>query len=93
MGWGACQGASRSSTSHSTTSRHPVTLPTLALTLKHLKDLSPLTDDDFESLRVLDCDSNEIADVEQIEFLGCCKQLQALTVTRLLCRPSHVCGV
>ena len=26
---------------------------------------SPITDDDFDSLRVLDCDSNEIEDMEQ----------------------------
>jgi len=56
------------------------TLEELYIAFNHIQDLSPITDDDFDSLRVLDCDSNEIEDMEQVEFLSGCKQLQSLTL-------------
>merc|ERR1719502_133025 len=55
-------------------------LEELYIAFNHIQDLSPITDDDFDSLRVLDCDGNEIADVEQVEFLSGCKRLVSLTL-------------
>jgi hypothetical protein len=52
----------------------------LYIAFNHVADLSPIADDDFEVLRILDCESNEINDPEQIEFLSGCKALHALTL-------------
>jgi len=56
------------------------TIEELYIAFNHVTDLSPIADDDFEMLRILDCDSNEIDDPEQIEFLSGCKTLHALTL-------------
>ena len=56
------------------------TIEELYIAFNHVTDLSPIADDDFEMLRILDCDSNEIDDPEQIEFLSGCKALHALTL-------------
>lgn len=56
------------------------TLEELYIAFNHIQDFSPLADDDFEALRILDCDSNEIDDIEQVEFLTSCKRLQAITL-------------
>lgn len=56
------------------------TLEELYVAFNHINDFSPLADDDFEALRIVDFDSNEVDDIEQVEFLASCKGLQALTL-------------
>lgn len=56
------------------------TIEELYIAFNHVSDLSPIADDDFEALRILDADSNEIDDLEQVEFLSGCKKLHSLTL-------------
>eukprot|EP00656_Telonema_subtile_P039937 TRINITY_DN45017_c0_g1_i1.p1 TRINITY_DN45017_c0_g1~~TRINITY_DN45017_c0_g1_i1.p1 ORF type:complete len:371 (+),score=85.55 TRINITY_DN45017_c0_g1_i1:224-1336(+) len=56
------------------------TIEELYIAFNHVTDLSPMADDEFGALRILDADSNEIADSEQIEFLGSCSSLSSLTL-------------
>jgi Leucine-rich repeat (LRR) protein len=42
-------------------------LEELYVAFNHIQDLSPLTDDDFDHLGILDIDSNDVADLEQAE--------------------------
>lgn len=68
------------------------TIEELYIAFNHITDLSPIADDEFEKLRVLDADSNEIEDPEQIEFLGGCKALQQLTLENnpVASKPGYV---
>lgn len=52
----------------------------LYIAFNHVSDLSPIADDDFSALRILDADSNEIEDLEQVEFVAGCKALVSLTL-------------